>query len=172
MPQMFSTLSSFIWKQINEIAVFYFLLNAPYCVKATTMIGDLQKQMFLSQFNNQMISKIPNNLARLKDSVDSLSVLTVLVHLFVCLLKDRMSHEASFCENGRQGPGRQGGSDTDNAQKQWISHTGTSYSFQTERKPAALTALSKLSPHISILEAEGVCKSPCLWSVFSWLTVV
>lgn len=32
----------------------------------------------------------------------------------------------------------------------------------TQREAAALTALSKLSPHISILEAERVCKSPYL----------
>lgn len=57
------------------------------------VICDLQRQTFLTQFNNQIISKIQmklkvNNLARLKYCADSLSVLTVLIHLFVCLLKD------------------------------------------------------------------------------------
>lgn len=57
------------------------------------VIWDLQRQTFLTQFNNHIISKIQeklkvNDSASLKHRADSLSVLTVLIHLFVCLLKD------------------------------------------------------------------------------------
>lgn len=64
--------------------------------------------------NQNEKTKVKNS-ERLKYSVDAV---VQKKHLFVCLLKDEMNYEASFCENSSKGRGRQGKSNTDNAPKQ------------------------------------------------------